>query len=78
MEFELVNRLKHQQNNQGNSTKTEEKWISFTYTGNYIRKITKLFKDANLMVAFKTTSTVGKPLSDTRTIYELSGIYKIT
>jgi hypothetical protein len=31
----LYNRLKYQQNNQGNKTKTEQKWVTFTYMGNY-------------------------------------------
>jgi hypothetical protein len=56
----LYNRLKYQQSSQGNNTKMAQKWVTFTYTGNYIRKITNLFKDANLRVAFKTTTTVGK------------------
>jgi hypothetical protein len=34
--------------------------------GSYIRKIATLFKDAKLKVAFETTTTVGKLLSDTR------------
>jgi hypothetical protein len=39
-----------------------------------------LFKDTNLKVAFKTTTTVGKLLSDNHTTnkYEQSGIYKMT
>jgi hypothetical protein len=67
-------------NNQGNNTKTEQKWVTFTYTGSYIRKITKLFKDTNLKVAFKTTTTEGKLLGDTRTtnIYKQSDVYKMT
>jgi hypothetical protein len=76
----LYNRLKYQQNNQGNNTKTEQKWVIFTNAGNYIRNITKLFKDTNLKVAFKTTTTAGKLLSNTRTTYtnEQSNIYKMT
>jgi hypothetical protein len=76
----LYNRLKYQKNNQGNNTKTEQKWVTFIYTGNCIRKITKLFKDTNLKVAFKTITAVGKLLSDTRTVnaYEQNSIYKVT
>jgi hypothetical protein len=64
----------------GINTEKDKKWVTFTYTGNYIRKITKLFKDTNLKVAFKTTTTVGKQLSDncTTNTYEQSGIYKMT
>jgi hypothetical protein len=60
----LYNRPKYQQNNQGNNTKTEQKCVTFTYTGNYTHKVTNLFKDANLNVAFKTTTTVGKLLTN--------------
>jgi hypothetical protein len=31
----LYNRLKYQQNNQANNTKTEQNWVTFTYTGKY-------------------------------------------
>jgi hypothetical protein len=77
--LKLYDRLIYQQNNQGNNSKPEQKWVIFIYMGNYISKITKLFKDANLMVAFKTT-TVGKLLSDIHTTntYEQSGIYNMT
>jgi hypothetical protein len=75
----MYNKLK-QQNNLENKTEIEQKWVTFTYTGNYIRKITKLFKDTNLKIAFKTTSTLGKLLNEKQEIdsYERSRIYKIT
>jgi hypothetical protein len=71
----LHNWLKYRQNNQGNNTKTEQKWVTFTHVGNYIHKITKLFKNTNSKIA-----TIGKLLGDTCTTntYEQSGIYKIT
>jgi hypothetical protein len=58
----------------------EQKRVTFTYTGNYIRKITKLFKDTNLKIALKPTSTIGKLLNEKQqtSTYEQSGIYKIT
>jgi hypothetical protein len=45
-----------------------------------MRKNTKLFKDTNLKIAFKTTNTVGKLLGGTPTMntYEQSDIYKTT
>jgi transcription initiation factor TFIIIB Brf1 subunit/transcription initiation factor TFIIB len=78
--LKLYNRLKYQQNNQENNTKMEQNWVTITYKGNYICKITKLFKDAHLTAAFKSATTVGKLLSDTRTknTYKQSGIYKMT
>jgi hypothetical protein len=72
--------LKYQQNIPNNNTEREQhKWITFTYTGNYIRKITKLFKDTNLKIAFKTTSTRNNFLTNKQktNMYVQSGIYKI-
>jgi hypothetical protein len=40
----LYSRLEHQQNNQGSNNKTDKKCVTFTYTGNYIRKITKFLR----------------------------------
>jgi hypothetical protein len=65
----LHNKLKYQQNNQRNSIKMELKWVTFTYMGNYMPKITKFFKNSNLKVAFKTTTTISKLLGDTQRIY---------
>jgi hypothetical protein len=58
----------------------DNKWVTFTYTRNYIRKIIKLFKDTNLTIAFKTTTTIGKLLSDNNitNTYKQSSIYKMT
>jgi hypothetical protein len=52
----LYNRLKYKQNNKEKNIEEDKKWVTFIYTGNYIHKITKLFKDTNLKVAFKTTT----------------------
>jgi hypothetical protein len=68
--------VNHKQNNKGKNTEEDKKWVTFTYTGNYIRRITKLLKDTNLKVAFKTITAIGNLLSDTHTTntYEQSGI----
>jgi hypothetical protein len=49
-------------------------------TNSYICKITKLFKDTNLKIAFKTPSTIDKLLNEKQETnsYGQSGIYKIT
>jgi hypothetical protein len=62
------------------NTEEDKKCVTFTYTGSYIRKTTKLFKETNLKVAFETTMTIGELLSDTHTkkTYEQSSIYKLT
>jgi hypothetical protein len=61
-------------------TGKKQKWISFTFTGNYVRTITKLLKNTNIKVAFKTNKTIGNILKDrtTNNTYEQAGIYKLT
>jgi hypothetical protein len=54
--------LKHKQSNKEKDTEKDKKWVTFTYIRNYICKITKLFKDTKLMMAFKTTTTIDKLL----------------
>jgi ferritin-like metal-binding protein YciE len=58
----------------------QEKWVTFTYTGSYIRKITTIFKDTDVKVAFKTNTIITKLLNSTQIIstYEQSGIYEMT
>jgi hypothetical protein len=38
------------------------KWATFTYVGKEIRTITRLFKNTNLHIAYKTKSTLQKHL----------------
>jgi hypothetical protein len=76
--YTCINKIKQQTKPENNAEK-EQKWVTFIYTGNYI-KITKLFKDTNLKIAFITTSTIGKLLNKQQEMnsYKRSGIYKIT
>jgi hypothetical protein len=46
----------------------KKKWINFNYHNRVIRKITNLFHNANLKVAFETPNTIFKMLQEeTRT-----------
>jgi hypothetical protein len=40
-----------------------KKWATFTYTGSETKFITKLFKNTNLKIAYKTVNTIGKLFS---------------
>ena len=73
-------KLKQKINNPNTNEKKEQKWITYTYTGNYIRKITKLFRNTNIKIAYKTNHTLGKLVHERKNIdpYEQSGIYKLT
>jgi uncharacterized FlaG/YvyC family protein len=74
------NKLKQKANNPNDRDIKEQKWVTKTYTGNYIRKITKLFKNTNVKTAFKIHHTIGKLLHEEHNIntYDQSGIYKLT
>jgi hypothetical protein len=75
--MQIYNKLINQNNTSNYNNNREQKWITFTYTGNYIRKITNLFKDINLKIAFKTTSNLNNLLNTkiTSNIYDRGGIY---
>jgi hypothetical protein len=53
------------------------KWATLTYCGKEVRQITKLFKNTQLRVAFRTQSTVNSILKHHEQIdkYNSSGIY---
>jgi len=40
-----------------------KKWCTFTYIGKEATKITKLFKDTNLQIAYRTNNTIQKHLT---------------
>jgi hypothetical protein len=37
---------------------TKTKWVTFTYNNKDVRGITKLFRDTNIKVAFRTQNTI--------------------
>ena len=80
---ELIIQMYHKFQRQKISThnqKTEYTWVPYTYNGTYTRKITKLFKNTNVKIAFKVNQTLEKTLKPKHNIniYEQSGIYKLT
>jgi hypothetical protein len=63
-----------------NNSEPKQKWVSFTFSGNYVRTITKLLKNKNIKIGFKTNNRIGNILKE-RIItnkYEKTGIYKLT
>jgi hypothetical protein len=77
---QLYNKLKHNVNFPNNKNNKEYRWITYTYTGEHVRKITKIFKNTNIEIAYKTLYTVRKLTQGKHNIntYEHSGIYKLT
>jgi hypothetical protein len=74
---------KHKNNHrQAEDNKANKAWTTFTYFSPQIRKITNLFKNTNVKIAFKNTNTLQqfiKPRFDNTTPeHEKSDIYKVT
>jgi hypothetical protein len=62
------------------NTTLKQKWSTFTYTGKETRTITRLLKNINLRIAYKTRNTVQnhlRPRDNTTDIYSKSGIYQM-
>jgi predicted transcriptional regulator len=70
---------KKHRNQEPSRKKRQQIWAIFTYIGREIKTITKLFKDANINIAYKTHNTIEhilRPkLSTTDNIYNNSGIF---
>jgi hypothetical protein len=81
----LLHKLNHQIQNKANHTHKEKNhkiWTTFTYHNPKIRRITNLFRNTNVGIAFKATTTLKKIITPTnktqKSQYRKSGIYKIT
>jgi uncharacterized protein involved in tolerance to divalent cations len=56
------------------------KYVTFTYHDPVVRMITKLFRNTELKIAYKTTNTLKTHLKTnkkTSSKYELSGVYQL-
>jgi hypothetical protein len=65
------------QNLEVDTDNLKTKWVTFTYNGKNTKKITKLFKDTKLKIAYRTQNTIQNILKPQSTIekYNNSGIY---
>jgi hypothetical protein len=65
-----------------NDNSAKKQWVTFTYYSPQIRKITNLFKHADLKIAFKNSNSIWqltKPKNNNKTKhYNHSGIYTLT
>jgi len=60
---------------------TKQKWASITFVGKETSYITNIFRKTELKIAFRTTNTLGNPLSHknpTPDKFSLLGVYKLT
>ena len=64
-----------------NTNQTQNKWAIFTYHSPIIRKITNLFKQTDIKLAFRNTNTIRQTirpkLKDNTQGHDKSGIYKL-
>ena len=59
------------------TTQRNKKWITFTYHSPLIRRITNLFKQTNLKIAFRATNTIHQQQTEKPAHKNPSGIYKL-
>jgi hypothetical protein len=66
-------------NNTHEEPKQKAKWATFTYCGKEVRQITKIFKDTQLNLAFRTQNMIENILRHkTKTEkYDTSGVYRM-
>jgi hypothetical protein len=57
--------------------KKQKKWINFTYHNPLIQKVTNLFRNTEIHIAFKTTNTIYQQLIEKTHNNSPSGIYEI-
>jgi hypothetical protein len=65
--------LRNHHHNQKNRTK----WATFTYYGKEVRQITKLFKNTQLRVAFRTQNTINNIVKHHTQTDKCNGMYRM-
>jgi hypothetical protein len=68
------------QNENRDTQQQKKKWATFTYYGKETRKITRLFKDTHIKIAFKTKNTIQnilKPHNKENSQCEKNGVYQL-
>jgi len=56
-------KVQKEKQEQENEITQNEKWITLTYYSPQIRRITSLFKNTNIQIAFRTTNTIQQQLN---------------
>ena len=72
MKKKLLTRKQKQQDQNQEITETRKKWLTFTYHSPLIRRVTNLFKQTDLNIAFKATNTIRQQISDKQTNHQQS------
>jgi hypothetical protein len=77
MKARLKKKQERTQQQQHEATITRNKWIAFTYFSLLVRRITNLFKQTKLKIAFRATNTIQQQLAGKQSHADPSGIYKL-
>jgi hypothetical protein len=72
-----INKKQNQKQQHEKTNINNQKWVTFTYFSPLIRRITNLFKNTNLKVAFRATNTIQQQLTKKENCKDPSGIYKL-
>ena len=73
----LLTRKQNPQDQNQEPTETRKKWVTFTYHSPLIRRVTNLFKQTDLNIAFRATNTIRQQISDKQTINNPCGVYRL-
>ncbi|PNF38897.1 hypothetical protein B7P43_G08228 [Cryptotermes secundus] len=75
-----LNTILHTHKPSTKNTTLKNKWATFTYFGHEIRSITKLFKNTEVGISYKTKNNIKHLLKindDKNDMYNLSGVYQL-
>jgi len=71
-------KVQNEKQEQENEITQNKKWITFTYYSSQIRRITNLFKNTNIQIAFRTTNTIQQQLNIRKVnLTNANGIYRL-
>jgi hypothetical protein len=71
------NKDKRTKTNETQERQIQKKWVTFTYHSPLIRKVTNLFNNTEVRIAFKATNTIYQQLTEKTQNKNPSGIYEI-
>ena len=71
------NKDKRTKTNDTQERQVQKKWVTFTYHSPIIRRVTNLFNNTEIHIAFKATNTIYQQLAEKTQNKNPSGIYEV-
>jgi len=71
------NKDKRTKTNDTQERQVQKKWVTFTYHSPIIRRVTNLFNNTEIRIAFKATNTIYQQLAEKTQNKNPSGIYEV-